>query len=53
MAVVRDVGDSTVSLANGNGSGGRVTLNERPKSEAAAYYSIQPYLDEQSAEGVA
>lgn len=46
MAIVADVKDGLVRLVNGNGAGGRVTINERPLSDAAAYYSIQPYLDE-------
>jgi hypothetical protein len=35
---------STVSLANGNGTGGAVSTSVTPKSHAAAFYSIAPWL---------
>lgn len=46
MAIVVDVTPVSVRLVNGNGVGGRVTINERPRSEVAAFYSIEPYLSE-------
>lgn len=45
VAIVADVVGDKVRLVNGNGAAGRVTLTERPLKDAAAYYSIQPYLD--------
>ncbi len=49
MAIVADVHGETVRLVNGNGAAGRVTINERPLSDAAAYYDVQPYIDETEA----
>lgn len=36
--------DDTVSLLNGNGAGGAVTRTRRPRSDALAYYDIDPFL---------
>jgi hypothetical protein len=45
VAIVADVHGDSVRLVNGNSVGGRVVINERPLADAAAYYSIQPYVD--------
>jgi hypothetical protein len=44
VAIVADVVGDRVSLINGNSNGGRVVINDRPLKDAAAYYSIAPYL---------
>lgn len=46
VAIVADVHDGLVRLVNGNGAGGRVTITERPSTDAAAYYDIGPYIDQ-------
>lgn len=49
QALVVDVSPTHVRLANGNGAGGKVVVNERPRSEVTAFYSIQPWVDEMGA----
>lgn len=46
QAVVLDVHADTVDLANGNGSGGVVSLSSPARAKAKAYYSIQKLIDE-------
>lgn len=45
QAVVAAVRPGEVDLINGNGSGGVVTESTAPIERAAAYYSIQPWID--------
>lgn len=45
-AVVTGVTGTHVDLVNGNGTGGRVTVSTAPRSNVAAFYSIQPLVDE-------
>lgn len=46
QAVVLAVHADTVELANGNGSGGVVSLSTTPRMKAKAYYSIAGYIAE-------
>lgn len=46
QAVVLDVHADTVDLANGNGSGGVVSLSSPARTKAKGYYSIQKLIDE-------
>lgn len=45
QAVVAGVRGDEVDLINGNGAGGVVSVSTKRLDEAAAYYSIQPWLD--------
>lgn len=45
QAIVEKVADGQVHLLNGNGAGGVVSASSRPVTDAAAYYSIQPWID--------
>lgn len=45
QAIVVGVRGDTVDLINGNGMGGVVTASSPPLSKAAAYFSIQPWID--------
>lgn len=51
--VLSNNGDGTVTLANGNGTGGVVSIGTRPITDAAAYYSIRRMCDEFVAKGCA
>jgi hypothetical protein len=51
--VLANNGDGTVTLANGNGIGGVVSIGTRPISDAAAYYSIQKLCEAAVAKGCA
>lgn len=53
QAVVDRVEGGTVYLFNGNGGGGVVTHSSRPVGDAAAYYSIQPWIDDAKGAAVA
>lgn len=44
VAIVAEVMNGYVRLVNGNSTGGRVVINERPVGEVAAFYSISAYL---------
>lgn len=45
-AVVRSINpDGTVSLINGNGTDGKVSLSTTAPSNVSAFYSIQPLVD--------
>lgn len=52
-AVVLAVDGDMVDLANGNGSGGVVSIGRRSLSDAAAYYSIAGAIDAAIAKGCA
>lgn len=52
-AVVVGVNGSTVSLVNGNGTGGAVSPSTIQKSQAAAYYSIEPLIEGAESDGAA
>lgn len=44
-AIVHSVNlDGTVSLINGNGTGGKVSLSNTPKSHVTAFFSIEPLV---------
>lgn len=45
QAVVAAVRGDEVDLINGNGQGGVVSVSTKRLDEAAAYYSIQPWVD--------
>lgn len=45
QAVVAAVRGSQVDLINGNGQGGVVSPSTKDITDAAAYYSIQPWID--------
>ncbi len=45
QAVVVGVQGDLVSLVNGNGTGGAVSSSVVPKSEVAAFYSVEPFLE--------
>lgn len=51
QAVVLSVNGDTIELANGNGSGGVVSLSTTQRTKAKAYYSIQRYIDAAIAAG--
>jgi len=51
QAVVLAVNGDTLELANGNGSGGVVSLSTTPRTKAKAYYSIKRYIDAAIAAG--
>lgn len=51
QAVVLDVEGDSVSVANGNGTGGVVSLGTRPLADAEAYYSVRPWLAAAVAKG--
>lgn len=48
-AIVVGVHADTVDVINGNGQGGVVSASSPLKSKAAAYYSIQPWIDVRNA----
>lgn len=47
QAIVKSVNhDGTVTLINGNGTGGKISISTTPKSNVRAFYSIQKFIDE-------
>jgi hypothetical protein len=50
VAVVAEVTPTAVRLVNGNSTGGRVAINERPRKDVTAFYSIERYLSEKESE---
>lgn len=45
QAIVKSVNpNGTVTLINGNGIGGKVTLSDKPIKDVTAFYSIEPLL---------
>jgi hypothetical protein len=50
QAIVKSVNnDGTVTLINGNGTGGRITISNPKVSDVTAFYSIQPFIDKAAA----
>lgn len=45
QAIVKSVNpNGTVTLINGNGTGGKVTLSDKPIKDVTVFYSIEPLL---------
>jgi hypothetical protein len=49
QAVVVGVRGDEIDLINGNGAGGVVSASTKQRGDAAAYYSIQPWVDAKKA----
>lgn len=46
QAIVKSVNnDGTVTIINGNGTGGLITISSPKMSDVTAFYSIQPFID--------